>query len=306
MNALVRRPAPEIDEFEQTAREAKPILKWVGGKAQLEEPILKAIDRLCPQGIEHYYEPFAGGLAIFFALRRQGKIGFATLSDTNAELINFYLQVQQEPEALILALRKLQEQGEGDKAFREKHYYSVRASKPRSAAARAARFKFINARGYNGLWRVNKKNICNVPWGRHGNAPPICNEDAIWAAHHAFSIAHIVQSDYQAICPEILEKWKSAFVYFDPPYWPTRPTANFTSYTSEDFGRVAQEGLAAEFGLLETYQVPALLSNSDVPETRALYKDFKKQKLQARRNVNSDGQKRGAVSELLVESTLRK
>jgi DNA adenine methylase len=297
MSALI----DPVDEFGHYVMRAKPVLKWAGGKAQLEEPILKAIDRLHPKVIKHYYEPFAGGLAIFFALRRRFKIRRATLSDTNAELINFYLQIQNEPEALIGALRKLKKQG-----FSEKRYYEVRASKPRSDAARAARFKYINACGFNGLWRVNKQNICNVPYGHRKTPPEICDEEALWAAHHAFEVAEIVRADYQAICSEIRENKKQRFVYLDPPYWPTRPTANFTSYTEADFGERDQKNLEGEFHFLATFGISALLSNSDVPATRALYSDYKKQKLQACRNINSDAAKRGAVSELLVESTFRK
>lgn len=297
MNAAVELQS----DFDLMVARAKPVLKWVGGKAQLEKPILKAIERLHPGEIGTYYEPFAGGLAIFFALRRQLKIRSAVLSDTNEELINFYLQVQQAPEALILALRKLKASGSG-----EKHYYSVRDSRPRSDAARAARFKYINARGYNGLWRVNKKNICNVPWGRHKKPPEILHEDALWCAHHALSIAEIQCAAYTKIFEDELPL-RPGFVYLDPPYWPTRPTASFTSYTSEDFGQKDQECLRYQFALLaQAGTSTALLSNSDVPGTRALYADFKKRRVSARRNVNSVGTKRGAVSELLVESSLRK
>ena len=280
---------------------ARPVLKWVGGKAQLEEPILQAIERLHPKPIEDYYEPFAGGLAIFFALRRRFKIHRAVLSDTNEELINFYLQIQNEPETLISALRKLKKRG-----FSEERYYEVRASKPRSDAARAARFKYINACGYNGLWRVNKKNVCNVPYGHRKAPPEICNEEAIWAAHHAFSIAEIRCADYAEVIDCDTTFGKGSLVYFDPPYWPTRPTANFTSYTSEDFGREDQEALESAFRKLRRRKIPALLSNSSVPETRKLYAGYDHQILQARRSVNSDGAKRGRVGELLVESLIRK
>ena len=290
-----------VDEYGQYVMTARPVLKWVGGKSQLEAPILKAIERLHPGEISVYYEPFAGGLAIFFALRRQFKIRSAVLSDTNEELINFYLQVQQEPEALIIALRKLKASGSG-----EKHYYEVRDSRPKSGAARAARFKYLNARGYNGLYRVNKKNIFNVPWGRHKKPPEILHEDALWAAHHALSIAEIKCVSYLKIFEDVLPMLPG-FVYLDPPYWPTRPTANFTSYTSEDFGQQDQKELRYQFGKLATAGTStALLSNSDVPETRKLYSLFKKKKVSARRNVNSVGSGRGAVSELLVESSFRK
>lgn len=299
MTAPAERIAP-LDEYETYVTKAKPVLKWVGGKAQLEEPIIKAIDRMHPEVIETYYEPFAGGLAIFFALRRRFRIKQAVISDTNEELINFYLQIQNEPEALILALRKLKKEGHGGEA----RYYTVRASRPRTPAARAARFRYINAEGYNGLWRVNKKNECNVPWGRRVKPAEICHEEAIWAAHHAFAMTTIEVASFRQMC-SVISRDDGAFTYFDPPYWPTRPTANFTSYTSEDFGKVAQYDLMSRFSTIAYGRGSALLSNSNVPETRDLYRAFRKQKLQARRNVNSVGTGRGAVSELLIESTFR-
>ncbi len=292
-----------VDEYEQYVMTARPCLKWVGSKRQLEAVIVSEIDRIHPGEIGTYYEPFLGGGAIFFALRRKFKIRNAVLSDTNEELINFYLQVQQAPEALILALRKMKKQ---PGVFTEKGYYAVRASKPKTDAARAARFKYINACGYNGLWRVNKKNECNVPWGHRKVAPEICDEDAIWAAHHALAMADIKCASYLKIFEDDIPTLPG-FVYIDSPYWPTRPTANFTSYTAEDFGQKDQEVLRYQFAKLAYAGTStALLSNSDVPETRKLYADFKKKKVSARRNVNSVGTGRGAVSELLVESAFRK
>lgn len=292
-----------VDEYEQYVMTARPCLKWAGSKRQLEAVILKEIDRLHPDVIENYYEPFLGGGAIFFALRRQFRIKQAVLSDTNEELINFYLQVQQAPEALILALRKMKKQ---PGVFTEKGYYAVRASKPKPPSSRAARFKYINACGFNGLYRVNKKGECNVPWGHRKVAPEICDEDALWAAHHALAIAEIKCVSYLKIFEDDIPMLPG-FAYIDPPYWPTRPTASFTSYTSEDFGQKDQEVLRYQFAQLATAGTStALLSNSDVPETRKLYSLFKKKKVSARRNVNSVGTGRGAVSELLVESTFRK
>lgn len=298
MSALI----DPIDEYEQYVMKSKPVLKWAGSKRQLEPAILKAIERLHPGEIQSYYEPFFGGGAIFFALRSRFQIRSAVLSDTNPELINFYLQIQNEPEALILALRKLKKEGHGG----EKRYYEVRASKPRSEAARAARFKYINAEGFNGLWRVNKKGLCNVPWGRRVKPAEILDEEAIWAAHHALGIADIEHAPYEKICPAILESGDGTFAYFDPPYWPTRPTANFTAYGPEGFGPEDQQELEGWFDRITKKKIPALLSNSNVPATRSLYEHYKRQRVRARRNINSDGNKRGAVFELLVESTFKK
>jgi DNA adenine methylase len=298
MNTLI----DPVDEDLHHLAEAKPVLKWAGGKTQLKDVILKAIDRLHPEPIGHYYEPFAGGLAIFFALRASGRIQEATLSDTNEELINFYLQIQNSPKALIAALAKLKKEGSG-----EAHYKWVRASMPSTDAARAARFKYINARGYNGLWRVNKNNECNVPYGHHKNPPEILHEAAIWAAHQAFQDVIIRCVSYHGVCLELAVLGNARhFLYLDPPYWPTRPTANFTSYTAEGFVKRDQEILAEHMKTFARVGISALLSNSSVPETRKLYRELKSKKVSARRNINSVGTDRGAVQELLVESTFRK
>ncbi len=282
---------------------ARPVLKWAGGKAQLKPIILRAINRIHPDPIEYYYEPFAGGLAVFFALRAAGRIHRARLSDTNEELINFYLQIQSKPRALFAALGRLKAEGSG-----EEHYKKVRAWEPRSDADRAARFKYINARGYNGLWRVNKKNECNVPYGHHKKPPEILDEEALWAAHYAFQGINIHSGGFDKVCLDLraINTVSGSFLYLDPPYWPTRPTANFTSYTADGFGKKEQESLADHLRAFAHLGIPALLSSSNVPETRALYRDFKRRLVSARRNINSVGTDRGAVKELLVESTFRK
>ncbi len=290
-----------VDSGLYDSGQAYPVLKWVGSKRQLEKTILKEIDRIHSGEIGTYYEPFLGGGAIFFALYRAGRIRRAVLSDSNPELINFYRELKFRPERLILALQALKKKG-----FSEERYYQVRASRLGSDITRAARFLYLNKCGYNGLWRVNKKGECNVPWGHRKVAPEICDEDAIWAAHRALGIAEIKCVSYLKIFEDDLPMLPG-FAYIDPPYWPTRPTASFTSYTSEDFGKKDQEVLRYQFAQLATAGTStALLSNSDVPETRKLYSLFKKKKVSARRNVNSVGTGRGAVSELLVESSFRK
>ncbi len=292
------------DDFAAAAlAKARPVLKWVGGKTQLKDVILKEIDRLRPGPIDTYYEPFAGGLAVFFALAATGRIKHAHLSDTNADLINFYLQVQQAPDSLLTALRALKKLG-----FTEKRYYEVRASKPRSPTARAARLLYLNKCGYNGLYRVNRSGGFNVPWGRRKVAPEICDEEGILAAHHALQCAAVYVSDFRSILSDThaMPSSGALFVYLDPPYWPTRPTASFTSYTAGEFKAGDQHELADRFRRLALKNIPALLSNSDVPDTQKLYRDFEQKRVSARRNVNSVGTGRGAVSELLVSSTFKK
>lgn len=276
---------------------AAPIVKWAGGKRQLEEPILKIIDRLHPATILDYHEPFCGGAAIFFALRRRFRIERAHLSDSNADLINLYRQVQEAPQALLIALKALVKKGTS-----EKRYYEVRASMPRSPAGQAARMMYLNKAGYNGLYRVNLSGKFNSPWGKRKN-PTIFDEEAIWAAHHALSIAEIRCESFEGAFGRVRKT--GGFVYYDPPYWPTRPTANFTSYTAAGFNKENQITLSAHLAALAGRGIPALLSNSDVADVRKLYEHFNRTRVEARRNVNSNGAKRGKVGEWLVESSFK-
>jgi DNA adenine methylase len=298
MSALIDPVDPDLYYIPKV----RPVVRWVGGKSQLKDVILKEIDRLYPERIETYYEPFAGGLAVFFALVAAGRIDRAVLSDSNAELMGFYLQIQKQPKALIAALKKLKKKG-----FGEKRYYEVRDWKPHGDADQAARFKYLNACDFNGLYRVNRQNVFNVPYGHAKKPPEICDEEAIWAAHYALQCAVLYTSDFIGICHDIRATCaQKSFVYLDSPYWPTKPTSDFTTYTPGGFKAKDQEALAYQMKEFARLGIPALLSNSDVPATRKLYAAFKKKKVSARRNVNSVGTGRGAVSELLVESTFRK
>jgi DNA adenine methylase len=285
-----------------TIEDAGPIVKWVGGKGQLKDVILKEIYRMHPAPIGAYHEPFAGGLSVFFALSAEKRIREAVISDANEELITLYEVVKKDPKPLIRHLRRLSKEF----GFSEKAYKEIRAQAQKSPAAIGARFLYLNRVGFNGLYRVNKKGVFNVPYGHPKKPPRILYEDALQAAHLALQRAEILHcSSYECSIAQGLER-QCDFMYLDPPYWPTRPTANFTSYTAEDFGEYDQKSLASYFRLLAGKGISALLSNSDVPETRELYKDFVIKKVTARRNINSNGKKRGPVGELLVESRYKK
>lgn len=281
--------------------DAQPIVKWAGGKRQLEGVILKHAYRIHPGEITDYYEPFAGGLAIFFALAREKRIKRAVLSDTNADLINLYQVVKKDPRPLTRDLKKLAD----ETGFSEAAYYEVRACRPESPAARAARFLYLNKVGYNGLYRVNAKGDFNVPYGHPKKPPKILHEDALRAAHLALQCAELAVASYDSV--QIQDgRNRSPFAYFDPPYWPTKPTSSFTSYTAGGFCEVDQVRLANEFEGVTARGISALLSNSHVPGTRRLYAPFVSRVVEATRRVNSVGTGRGKVQEILVESRLKK
>ncbi|HEY4156727.1 MAG TPA: Dam family site-specific DNA-(adenine-N6)-methyltransferase, partial [Polyangiaceae bacterium] len=171
--------------------DVKPVLKWAGGKRQLLEPIFSFIDEAFPQRIGKYYEPFAGGAAVFFELAAQNKFERARLSDKNEDLIRVYSELRDNAEGVIRELAKLCEPGHG-----EEHYYTVRDMRPKKAAARAARLIYLNRTGYNGLYRVNRSGGFNVPYGRYKN-PRILDQPRLLAAAEALQGVELAVEDFQ-------------------------------------------------------------------------------------------------------------
>ncbi len=263
-------------------RVAKPFLKWVGGKAQL----LDKIQPLFPKSYKKYFEPFIGGGALFFATRPAK----ASLSDVNSELIDCYTAIRDDVEGVIEAL--------GKHRYDRDHFYKVREQSPAklSVAARAARTIFLNKTGFNGLYRVNSKGQFNVPFGRFTN-PNICDETNLRACHKALAKTDLAVRDFSAI---LRIAKPGDFVYFDPPYVPVSKTSDFTAYSRDKFGEAKQIELATVFATLAKKGVYVMLSNSDAPLVRELYRDFQIVPVDASRSINSKGEKRGPVGEVVV------
>lgn len=274
--------------------EAQPFLKWVGGKTQL----LAQYDKFFPKEITRYFEPFVGGGAVFFHLKHRFPRMRAFLRDINAELINTYRAVRDFPQELM---RRLDEHAARFRAERDDYYYLVRAQHhldgdETKIVERAARMIFLNKTCFNGLWRVNARGEFNVPVGSHKN-PTLYDEENILAASRALQGVHLAVQDFRAT---LNETRRGDFAYIDPPYHPLSPTASFTSYTKEDFGEGEQRELHALFADAARRGVRLMLSNSDTPFIRRLYRDFHIHTVRARRAINCDGQKRGEVSEVLI------
>lgn len=263
---------------------ARPVLKWAGGKTQILSEILE----LLPQRIGTYFEPFAGGGAVFFALAAEGRFERAVLADRNPDLLAVYRALQADADGVVRELERMRHS--------EDEYYRIRALAPRSLVKRAARVIYLNKTGYNGLYRVNRSGQFNVPFGRYKN-PNICDADNLRAAGAVLAEVEIVEADFEEVCTRAR---RGDAVYLDPPYVPVSRTANFTAYARHPFGPTEHERLAQAFADLERRGVPAVLSNSDTPETRALYRGFRAQKVKVTRNINSRPTARGPVDELLV------
>jgi DNA adenine methylase len=260
----------------------RPVLKWAGGKQQLVGRLL----RLAPGSIERYIEPFAGGAALFFALRPERAI----LSDANPELMHFYQVLAHQPEALIDRLQRL--------AADERTYYEMRALDPAALpdVERAARTLYLNRTCYNGLYRVNRRGQFNVPYGRYPN-PRLYNADALRAASRALDRAELLCADYRVVLREHARP--GDFVYLDPPYLPVSTSADFKRYTKEQFHQEDHVDLAAEVRRLHELGCHVLVTHSNHPLIHELYGGFDLEVVPTRRSINQDGRRRSGEDVIL-------
>lgn len=265
----------------------RPFLKWAGGKARL----IPQYEPYLPEQIFTYYEPFLGGGALFFYL--SPRLKRAVLTDLNPELVNVYCCIRDQVEAVIELLQKHQH------SHGKEHYYEVRSQTGLSPIQRAARLIYLNKTCYNGLYRENSKGKFNVPMGRY-KKPRICAPALLRAASKALAIADIQVRPFQLITDQKIGV--QDFVYFDPPYHPISTTSKFTSYSRYDFREDDQIQLQQTFDALAQRQVSALLSNSDCDFIRDLYAGFPTHTITAARSINSNAQKRGKITEVLVAS----
>lgn len=268
----------------------EPVLKWAGGKRRL---LGQYADHL-PKRFSHYHEPFLGGGAVYFWLKKLGRLKKKQvwLSDVNPELVNFYRTLQSRCEELIALLSGHQEQ------HGEEHYYKVRGQQPSSLdeVSRAARLLYLNRTCFNGLYRENSRGEFNVPIGRYHN-PRILDPNGLRAASKALQECSLLEQPYLAV----EERAQTGdLVYFDPPYQPLNPTSSFTSYTQHDFNEDDQRELSELFARLAKRKVRVMLSNSDAPLIRELYQKFRQVDIQAARAINSKAERRQKITELLI------
>jgi DNA adenine methylase len=266
---------------------ASPIVKWVGGKSKL----LPELTARLPERFERYFEPFAGGAALYFRVAPER----AVLADSNSDLIGLYQCLGRDVAAVI---RRLEHHRT---AHCEEHYYATRTrwndrERSWSSADRAATFIYLNKTCFNGLWRVNRAGAFNVPIGRYTD-PPICVPEALRAAAALLGKTTLRCCDYQTA---VADARRGDFVYFDPPYDPLTVTANFTSYTSDCFGPEHQRALAETARALVARGCHVMLSNSDTLFIRSLYKGFQIDRVKCARAINSNAAKRGDVDEVII------
>lgn len=296
---------------------ATPFLKWAGGKKQLLPEFDKRLPTELKTGeINKYIEPFIGGGAVFFYIIQKFKIDESYIFDINEELILAYKVIKNDVDGLIDILRILEsEYLVLNEAARKVFYYDIRdrfnENKNKIDFTEynsnwidgAAHIIFLNKTCFNGLFRVNSKGEFNVPIGRYKN-PQILNENNLRNVSLVLENTQINQGDFSD-CEAFIDG--HTFVYFDPPYRPINKTSSFTSYSKENFNDHDQRRLAKFYNSLDAKGTKIMLSNSDPKNENPNdnffeenYSRFNIERVNAKRNINCNGLKRGSIYELII------
>ncbi|MDO5397020.1 MAG: DNA adenine methylase [bacterium] len=294
-------------------KRVKPFLKWAGGKSQL----LKEIEQYYPfknGTVTKYAEPFVGGGAVLFDILSKYNLEEVYISDINAELINTYTAIREHIDELLTLLSLYQNEYIPKETEQRKVYYMAKRERFNDLKAngneaenieKAALMILLNKTCFNGLFRVNKKGMFNVPMGAYKN-PLICDEKNLMAVSEKLQNVKIVCGDYRESANFIDEH---TFVYFDPPYRPLTETASFTAYTENLFNDEEQIELARFVECMHKKGARVLVSNSDPKNSDTdddffdtIYANRKIKRVEANRMINCNSEARGKIKELLISN----
>ncbi|MBO5121294.1 MAG: DNA adenine methylase [Bacilli bacterium] len=269
----------------------KPFVKWAGGKRQIIDKLKKCV----PEEFGTYFEPFVGGGALLFELSPRK----AVINDYNEELMNVFECIKDENRFSKMC----SELNKHEANHSEEYYYLIRNVDRDKAKykkmvdyKRAARTIYLNKACFNGLYRVNSKNEFNVPFGKKVKVNTYEGQNlGIIHAYLNLNEIDILNIDFEEA---VKDAKKGDFIYFDPPY--DSETSTFNSYTEEGFGKEQQVRLARVFKELDERGCYVMLSNHNTTLVNELYKDYNIHVISAKRNINSNGNKRGKVEEVIV------
>ena len=290
----------------------KPFIKWVGGKSQL----IEQLDAQLPADFGDwenvtYIEPFVGGGAmLFYMLQRYPNIQHAIINDINPDLATCYRTVRDNPNQLIESLRDIEsayfalQSEEGRKEF----FMAVRDrynEKNLDPIENTTKFFFLNRTCFNGLYRVNKKGLFNVPFGKYSN-PTICDPETILKDSELLQRVEILNGDFEWTFEYAQD---NTLFYFDPPYRPLSDTSSFNNYTKEAFNDNEQIRLKKYCDRINDAGFKFMLSNSDCKSVNGednffdvLYAAYQIERVLASRSINSNPNKRGELTEILVRN----
>ncbi|AMR33467.1 hypothetical protein A0256_19600 [Mucilaginibacter sp. PAMC 26640] len=260
----------------------KPIIKWAGGKNWLIDRLKKII----PENFNRYHEPFFGGGSTFFNLKPSAG---ACLSDTNEELINFFIQLQNDFESVLSIL--------STNEISEEYFYRLRETILVDDVERAARFYYLNQTCFNGLYRVNQQGKFNVPYGRN-NITNLSDHDKFLKIHEMLQTSIIRCCDFGETLSEIN---KNDLVFLDPPYTVAHNLNGFIEYNKKLFSWSDQERLAKYIANIIEKGAFFILTNANHSSTVELYKHLGKVSEVTRfSTIGGKAQSRKKISEIIV------
>ena len=293
-------------------RKAKPFLKWAGGKGQLLNEIAQYYP-FAQNNITKYAEPFVGGGAVLFDIVNKYHLDEIYISDINTELINTYCVIRDNVDELIDTLHIIEKKflylsQDSRKNFflqKRKLFNEIKIGDNFQSIEKSALMIFLNKTCFNGLFRVNKKGLFNVPFGDY-KSPVICDEENLRIVSQKLQNITIKCQDYKT-CLEFIDS--NTFVYLDPPYRPLNSTSSFTAYTDILFDDAEQQNLAKLVNTLHQKGAKILLSNSDPKNINAkdnffdkMYSAYSIKRVEAARMINSNRNLRGKIKELLISN----
>lgn len=276
----------KIEEF-NSHEKLKPFIRWAGGKQNLIKEIYENLDL---NGVQRFFEPFLGGASFFL----NGQFEYSYLSDLNSNLTNCYQQIKLNPKGVYDGLSRYQIPVTPDVYYNERNIFNEQNGK--QTLDQAVRFIFLNRSSFNGIYRVNKSGIYNVPFGKPN--------PAFSSLEHLEKISSKLQQTtiFSGFYDEIEQLVQpNDLIYLDPPYPKLSETAYFSHYTLDKFGNKEQEKVSMFAKRLQEKKCKVVISNADLPEIRELYSNWEISECSAFRYISCK-KDRVKVKELIIKN----
>ncbi len=292
-----------INYYTMSSKIQKPFLKWVGGKTQLLDKIIKKM----PKEMNNYFETFLGGGAVLFAvlsLKKQGNIkvkGDIYATDVNRSLINLYRKIQSNHDELFITIQRFIQEYDSIEVFKgtrkpvdkdeamtskESYYYWLRDkynSEEECSILSAALFIIINKLCFRGMYREGPNGF-NVPFGHYKKTPTIITKDEMDNISNLIQEVTFIDCSFEDVF-ELIDT-ENDFVYLDPPYAPENEKS-FVGYVADGFSTDMHESLFQKTKKLHEKGVLFMMSNANVDMVTKAFQDFQIEKIVARRAINS-------------------
>ncbi|SLM62840.1 MULTISPECIES: DNA adenine methylase [Dickeya] len=266
----------------------RPFIKWAGGKTRVMPDLLPHLpDANC------LIEPFVGGASVFLNTEYRRYV----LADINADLINLYRVATRHTDELISYARGLFANGNSADAYADNRnlFNSLTLS---ASVEKAALFLYLNRHGFNGVCRYNKAGAFNVPYGKYSKPYFPRAEIRLFAEKACDTQAIFVCEPFQITLSSFVAR--GAAIYCDPPYLPASDTANFTQYHTGGFTAADHQALAdALLDANRQHGIQCVISNSDTPATREIYRHFGLHEISVQRSAGANAITRTAAKEVI-------